>query len=614
MIKNATGQGVYIYAQDGSGSPVVDDQANITATLYKDGGAGVALTETNPTQVGSGVYWFAFTQSETNCDAFCLQAESTTPGVILVPIFGMPKSESPTEEEIKTALEAEGSSLAQILEDTNELQGNQGNWLTADVSVLALETSVQNVSSQIDALGSGTGAALNFAAEADNTGSPIKSVTFVGTQTNTYTSTAASDGIRHQIADVGNSLDIVYQFNIGSGRNGALIVFKGYVQGVGDIVNVQAYNGSTWDTRFTISGQPGSTNIERDINLLASHTGIGTDAGKVFIRFTSTDDTVLHVDELLVAGVAVGLTTGYSEGAVWVKSTGTSGTTPFINGTADNPCPWDDALVVAGLVGLTRFRIVNGETITLSMETNSKSLIGKNWYLALGGQEISNSHFEGASVSGSGTVTGDFHPTFVDCDLHDGYFPHGKYLRCGIGGTGETFVGNNPGHYDFIDCYSNVPGSGTPVFNFSGAGDSVGINLRRWSGGSNITLDSDCAISVEVVTGGGQTIITGGGNVEIRGICRAVTLTTSGSSVSQIAAVTGPVTINGTGGTVNIYGVTSSVTDNSTDTTVNKLSVNAETAALETTLTTMKGESWTDESLKAIFDKIVPITLSGIGL
>ena len=138
------------------------------------------------------------------------------------------------------------------------------------------------------------------------------------------------------------------------------------------------------------------------------------------------------------------------------------------------------------------------------------------------------------------------------------------FVRCGFNTpSGSPFAAASAGEYVFVDCVSLVAGSGTPYFDFSGTGSSSGVNFRRWSGGSNITLDSDNTLSIEVVTGGGQTVVTGGGDAEIRGICRAVTVTSSAGSTTQVACVTGPVTVGGSGGTVNVYGVTSSVTDNS---------------------------------------------------
>jgi hypothetical protein len=72
---------------------------------------------------------------------------------------------------------------------------------------------------------------------------------------------------------------------------------------------------------------------------------------------------------------------------------------------------------------------------------------------------------------------------------------------------------------------------------------------------------------MEVVTGGGQTIELGGADAEIRGICRAVTFTgITTDSTAQINCVTGPISLAGADGTVNIYGVCGVVTDSRTGT------------------------------------------------
>jgi hypothetical protein len=85
------------------------------------------------------------------------------------------------------------------------------------------------------------------------------------------------------------------------------------------------------------------------------------------------------------------------------------------------------------------------------------------------------------------------------------------------------------------------------------------------------------------VTGGGQTVVCNGGDVEIRGICRAVTLQgVTATTKAQIAAVTGPISIAGADGEVNIYGVCGVVTDNRTGTktlsnkAVSQASINTE--------------------------------------
>lgn len=463
----------------------------------------------------------------------------------------------------------------------------------------ATAATLDSLSSQINGIGSSSGASLNFAVSDDNVDGAIPStpfdnatVSFTGTvDAGTYADTTAAGGTAHTISDSGNVIRIVEKFAIGAGRNAAAVTMYGRIT-VGDSVTVKAWNGTTdtWDLRKTITGA--SAYAVHDIKLLAAHTETGSYAGQVYLLFECATDSTLYIDELLCSGVSVASTTGYSDGAVWVKATGNSGTTVDVNGTADNPCPWADALVIATAKGLSRFRILNGETVTLTGACESKSLIGRNWTLALGGQSISGSYIEGAVVTGSGT--GASQPKLVDCFIGSGTgavsMPPSNMLRCGFNvPSGNAFSAASAGNWTLADCYSQVAGSATPVFTFSGANY---INMRRWSGGTNITLDNTLSqLSIEVVTGGGQTVAVGGADVEIRGICRSVTLTgVTTDSTIQIDAVTGPISIAGADGTVNIYGVAGAVTDNrtGTPTLLNHASINSDTdAILEDTGTTL---------------------------
>lgn len=500
---------------------------------------------------------------------------------------------------------------------------------TQQVLGTATTATFDSLSSQISSIGSGTGAALNFAVSEDNASSPIKSVTAVGTETGTYANTLADDGTLHQIASVGNAIDWVYGFSCGTARSASKFVSRAYMNATGDTVTVSAYNFSTtnWDTRTTITG---TTETLRDVPLLSAHTGVsGSDAGKVYIRFTfsEADAGTLIVDEAYVQAQQSGSLVGYSDGAVWLN-TGASNTNtvPYVDGVADNPVSTIAvALTLAAALKLKRIRVANGSSVTLGAAVESYSLVGKNWSLALGGQSISGSYIEGATVTGTGT--GASAPTFVDCHLVGASaaptLPPSTLYRCGINTT-ETYplTAGSTGQFLFVDCFSEVAGSGTPYFTFSGAN---GINLRRWSGGTNITLDNTAtALSIEVLTGGGQTVAVGGADVEIRGICRAVTLTgvTSNSKV-QIDAVTGPISIAGADGEVNIYGVCGAVTDSRTGTptlsnvAVSRATINAESdtaladydapTATEMTnaFTEIKGATWSasTDTLEHIRDK-----------
>ena len=50
----------------------------------------------------------------------------------------------------------------------------------------------------------------------------------------------------------------------------------------------------------------------------------------------------------------------------------------------------------------------------------------------------------------------------------------------------------------------------------------------------------------EVLAGGGTTITAAGAAVEVRGICRALTVTCSSAETVQFVGITGPITLNGT--------------------------------------------------------------------
>jgi len=460
---------------------------------------------------------------------------------------------------------------------------------------------LNDIYSVASSLGSGTGAALNFPAVASNVAGALKGIALVGSQTaNTYASTAAEDGSRHQITHSGNAIDVVYKFSIGAGRNAAKAVWKGYLTSSNDTITVQAYNGATWDTRRTITGTNATTNQTVDIDLLATHTLTGAEAGDVYIRFVCSGMTapVLNTDQLLVSGVSVGLTVGYADGAIWIDTNnGTAGTSPHINGTADLPvATYADAESLESLLNIVRFHVVGGSSLTVNGATDDlaeHTLIGENWTLV--GQnslDISSAYIEGAKLSGS--FSGVSSATLVNCEIqNDTTIPPCTMTHCGISAaSGHPVVAASAGQYALVDCFSLAPGSGTPYFNFAGTGSTTGVNIRRWSGGSHLTLDSNVTATLEVVTGGGQTIVAAGASAEIRGTIRALTLTLSGGGGTiQFAGTVGPVTISGTsaGTIVRLYGNGGPVTDTSVDTTIsNNLISLANTA-----------DAVTDESLAA---------------
>ena len=88
IIKNTASQGLYVYAHDTAADAAkTGDAANITAKLSLDGAAYADTDDTNPTEIGRGVYWFALTQAETNAGALALMPVSATGDVVLDPVL-----------------------------------------------------------------------------------------------------------------------------------------------------------------------------------------------------------------------------------------------------------------------------------------------------------------------------------------------------------------------------------------------------------------------------------------------------------------------------------------------------------------------------------------------
>ena len=410
-----------------------------------------------------------------------------------------------------------------------------------------------------------TGASVNQTAESF--------VQVSGTQTGTYLNTQSRDGVIHQLSDSAGNLDCYYEFDIGSTGVPASVQLYMANTGTNDTVRFFGWNwaGSAWIELGSKVGTAGITYSIQTFPMYTSMVGTGLNNGKVRIRLFNTGLTTsnTYVDQIFVSYAIVNQSVGYARGAIWIDTlTGVSGTTPYVNGTADKPVlTYADANTLATALNLHSFVVIAGSTITFTVNHDYDSFqgAGGQWNLNLNGQSITGAYISDANVSGTGIGTSS--PTFRNCALLPGtslipsYFDH-----CGFNTSiGSPFTAISAGQYLMTDCMSLVAGSGTPYFVFSGTNGTTGINFRRWSGGTNTTLDSNCTASLEVVVGGGQTMNVNGGNAEFRGIFRAATLTgiTSASTV-QLASVTGPISIAGTDGIVRIYGVCGVVTDSRT--------------------------------------------------
>jgi hypothetical protein len=387
---------------------------------------------------------------------------------------------------------------------------------------------------QVSSIGAASGGAVNFANEADNVDSGIKSVTFVGVETSgTNASANAEDATYHQIDDTGNAIDIVYQYDIGGSRTATEVTWVGRLISLNDTITVQAYNGSGWDTIGTIAGESNSApssvtdNATEIFPLLTTHTGSGADLGKVYIRFVCSGQTnpTLYSDQILVSAVASQATIGYVGGAVWID-TGASNTNTesYVDGTADNPVSTiAAATTIAGNLNLKIFNLLPGSSITLAQAYDNYEFIGYAYTIALGGQSISGTSFTNATISGNDDGSNATKATFIDCVMGDNSLGNAALVRCGLGGTSTGVTLAEAVTYDFDQCYSRVAGTNTPLITF-GTGNQ-NLNMRHYSGGIQVEAMGDNGTDTMTLEGFGQFKegTCTGGTVAIRG-----TFTTSG--------------------------------------------------------------------------------------
>lgn len=360
-----------------------------------------------------------------------------------------------------------------------------------------------------------TGAAINQSAES-------RTLT-TGSETGTFANTAALDQSYHQIDPSANTIQIYYEFNVGVDGIPTGSSFTGRLQDppvTDDTITISAWNWGTsgWDQVGILVGANSSNDISDSYTLFTSHVGTGDDAGKVRLQFQDGSlgaATSLYIDQLFVSYAVVNRSVGYSNGAIWVDTiNGTAGTTNFINGTADNPVDtWADALTLSGSLGIIRFGIGNGSSITLSGNSDNYSLIGMGWALDLNDQSIDGIHVMGAEVTGLGT-NGGTSPTFHNCHIDDVSLPPSHLTDCGLKGN---FTCTLAGDYFFDNCHSSVAGVETPTFDFGAGLNFSDVNFRRYSGGIEIE-------NMGAGTGPYKMSLEGNGQLIINANCSAMSL------------------------------------------------------------------------------------------
>lgn len=230
----------------------------------------------------------------------------------------------------------------------------------------------------------------------------------------------------------------------------------------------------------------------------------------------------------------------YALGAIFIDTVnGTAGTTNFENGV--DILPVDsiaDANTIAASLNLSRFIVTPGSSITFAAAQASQSFFAEEWTLALGGQAVGGSHFNGADVSGTGTCASEAH--FEHCELGTMTIGVAHFDNCDIEGTVTL---SDAATYLFIDCAH----SGTAVIDFGALVGSTTVHIHGYKGA--LTIENLGATATDVLhfdSPGGQLTLAAscvGGTVNFRGTAALVnngsgmTINRGGDVVNDVAGV-----------------------------------------------------------------------------
>jgi hypothetical protein len=216
----------------------------------------------------------------------------------------------------------------------------------------------------------------------------------------------------------------------------------------------------------------------------------------------------------------------YEGGAVWIDTlNGAGGTTDYESGTVFNPVNnINDANTLATSLGLTKFRVAPGSSITFVAGQDGQVFEGLGWTLALGGQSIVGTTIVGATVSGVAAGVGTTQ-RFIQCLLNaTSHIKGTRLISCEFLAT-QTIV--EAGAFFTDGCHSGVVGAGAPVWDFGGALNASTLHMRRYSGGIEIA-------NMGAGTGSYDMSLEGWGQLIIAASCSA----TSAASIRGHFTVT----------------------------------------------------------------------------
>lgn len=261
---------------------------------------------------------------------------------------------------------------------------------------------------------------------------------------------------------------------------------------------------------------------------LVSVDDVGTTVDPIFttfgtqvVRTSSSSATLQELEAIQYSSYA---------GGVWVDVTSAYSGTEFPVGTQQQPVNnMVDGEAILHERGFNNFYIIGD--ITLDTEDfTGHTFYGQGVAVSTitinSGANVLNCSFREATITG----TLDGNSTIDACIVQSLNFVNGIIINSMLSeGYVITLGGANDGH--FLDCYSGVPGTGTPTIDMGGSGQGLGI--RGYNGGielQNLTSNEDVSIDLN----SGQVVLDStisNGTIVCRGIGKLTDNSTGSATV-----------------------------------------------------------------------------------
>lgn len=204
-------------------------------------------------------------------------------------------------------------------------------------------------------------------------------------------------------------------------------------------------------------------------------------------------------------------------GGVTVDVVGGVAGTDYPTGTSQEPSSnMTDALAIAASRGFTTFFIIGDITLDSGTDFDETIFVGESRTKSVitidSDADVENCEFYDANVTG----TLDGGNVLKNCAIADINYVNGYIEQCVLLTGTVTLGGSEEAH--FLDCWSGVVGTATPIIDMGGSGQGLGV--RNYNGGIELRNKTG-SDKVSIDLNSGQVVLDStvtAGEIVVRGI------------------------------------------------------------------------------------------------